>query len=329
MQIGCCNQSKLTAIMPPLSEEVMMDQDFDKSASVNLLGQTSSFGNYNQIINTTSTNINPVTITVDNGESSSSKSKENRLFYFSLKTVLYFFFIILLLLTIMFVLLLLLSKFIVKTNSMDLQKNYENLLIEQKRKDEIMFQMRKQIENASIEQQNHKSNLLIFLGQQFGDSNEKSFDDSLRSDFISSYFLNGIYAQDDGHGFESYQFFYLSPHDDRSVIDSNRHGNQTVDFRYKFYFSKNEKINKVEGRLVKKDIPLPNGTNRSMTIITGLRFFSNEHRASPSYHYELGEEFSEEHKGYTLGYVTGRSAEYLEQVQFVWYRTLSQNSDED
>jgi hypothetical protein len=59
-----------------------------------------------------------------------------------------------------------------------------------------------------------------------------------------------------------------------------------------------------------------------MSIITGIQFFTTRGRASPSYAGGLGDRFTEEVDGYTLGYVTGRSAQYIEQLQFIWYRTI-------
>ena len=85
----------------------------------------------------------------------------------------------------------------------------------------------------------------------------------------------------------------------------------------------------MQGRLVKKGVLSLNGTNQTISVITGLEFLSNKGRFSPLYSDELGETFSEQYDGYTLGYVTGRSAEYVEQIQFVWYRSIELNSDED
>lgn len=64
-----------------------------------------------------------------------------------------------------------------------------------------------------------------------------------------------------------------------------------------------------------------NGTNITMSIITGIEFISTSGVVSPSYDGRLGDTFSEEFDGYTLGYVTGRSGQYIEQLQFFWYRT--------
>ncbi|CAF1300294.1 unnamed protein product [Adineta ricciae] len=177
---------------------------------------------------------------------------------------------------------------------------------------------------------NEKKNSFVLSGQIFGHSNEKSFDDSLAADFKYLPYLNGFCAQDNDDGLESYQFFYLSPLNEKQIIESDVHGNQTKNFKKKFDFSgKNERIIQVQGRLVKKSVSSSNGTNQTISVITGLEFISNEGRVSPLYSDELGEEFNEQYDGYTLGYVTGRSAQYIEQLQFIWYRTKETNSDED
>jgi len=135
------------------------------------------------------------------------------------------------------------------------------------------------------------------------------------------HYLNGIYARDNNDGLESYQFSYLSSHDDGSPIESQIHGKQISNFKKKFAFEKDDKINRVQGRIISENIVSPNGTNLTMSIITGIQFFTTRGRASPSYAGRLGDIFTEEVDGYTLGYVTGRSAQYIEQLKFFWYRT--------
>jgi hypothetical protein len=136
------------------------------------------------------------------------------------------------------------------------------------------------------------------------------------------HYLNGIYARDNNDGLESYQFSYLSSHDDGIPIESQMHGKQISKFKKKFAFEKDDKINRVQGHIISENIVSPNGTNLTMLIITGIQFFTTRGRASPSYTGRLGDIFTEEVDGYTLGYVTGRSAQYIEQLQFIWYRTI-------
>ena len=168
---------------------------------------------------------------------------------------------------------------------------------------------------------------MVFPGQIFGYSIERAFDDSSRSDFTSLPYLNGLYVRDNQDGLESYQFFYLSSRDQENSIESEVHGNQTRNFKRKFFFKKNERIIRVQGRSVRKNLVSQNGTtSSSISIITGLEFVSHKNRKSPSYGGELGEVFSEEYDGYILGYIRGRSAQYVEQIQFVWYRTVELDS---
>ncbi|CAF0884255.1 unnamed protein product [Adineta ricciae] len=315
MQTNCCNQSTLTSIMPPLNEEVIQDQEDDNSAAYNLLQQINAYGSFNKIINSSNTNINPVTITVDDQKIVSIKSGKTRSLNLSLKANKYLYFILLLLMIILGLSLIIAYVLRIKKNdSLDFREEYEKLLEEQKTKNEMI-------------RINERKNSVVFPGQIFGYSIERAFDDSSRSDFMSLPYLNGLYVRDNQDGLESYQFFYLSSHDQENVIESEVDGNQTENFKRKFFFTKNERIIRVQGRLVKKNLVSQNGTSRSISIITGLEFVSRKHRMSPSYGGELGEVFSEEYDGYMLGYIRGRSAQYVEQVQFVWYRTVELDSD--
>ncbi|CAF4370344.1 unnamed protein product, partial [Adineta steineri] len=62
--------------MLPLYNEVVPDQEEDKSVSQTFLKQINNDGNYRNIINSNNTNINPLTIAVGNKNILSSKSKE-------------------------------------------------------------------------------------------------------------------------------------------------------------------------------------------------------------------------------------------------------------
>ena len=132
-------------------------------------------------------------------------------------------------------------------------------------------------------------NSLIIAGDEFGGTGGSYFDDSLHPHFTCAYHLSRIYARDNNDGLESYQFLYSSSSssssadDDQGPLESLIHGNQTSAFKRKFLFPTNEKINRIEGRIVYKSILSPNGTNLTTSIVTGLRFFSTRGRASPSY----------------------------------------------
>lgn len=121
---------------------------------------------------------------------------------------------------------------------------------------------------------------------------------------------------------ESYQFLYSSDNDYENPIESQIHGDRNSIIRKKFQFDPDEKIYKVQGQIIHENVVYPHGINKMSSRITGLQFFSTEGRASPSYNGQLGETFIEEFEGYTLGYMTGRSTEYIQQLQLLWYRTV-------
>jgi hypothetical protein len=163
--------------------------------------------------------------------------------------------------------------------------------------------------------------LLIKTGKKYGGGTDgEYFDDSLSSDFTCSHYLNGIFTYTHDDDLESYEFHYNSSHDNENPVQSRVHGNRSLSNMRKFEFDKGDKINRVEGHIINKTIVSPNGTNLTISIITGLQFFSDDDKNSLSYNGPLGENFTEEVLDYTLGYVTGRSNQYIEQLQFVWYR---------
>jgi len=59
------------------------------------------------------------------------------------------------------------------------------------------------------------------------------------------------------------------------------------------------------------------------TLIRSIQFFTTKGRKIPSAYEdeEDDEPFFEQYNGYSLGYVTGKSAQYVDQLQFYWYRT--------
>jgi len=121
----------------------------------------------------------------------------------------------------------------------------------------------------------------------------------------------------------------LSSDDNRIPIESDIHGNQTSKQVDECDFETNGKINRVDFTIIQKKWISPNGTKLTREIIIGIRFHSYEAgRANPLFHDQLGEERGEEFPGYTLGYVTGRSGQYIEQLQFFWYRTKDTKPNE-
>ncbi|CAF3485321.1 unnamed protein product [Adineta steineri] len=210
-------------------------------------------------------------------------------------------------------------------NKSNFNLKYDYILEEQKKNNETI-----QLLDESILEKNQQANDQLALlnkkkfieGREFGRAYGTHFDDSTHPYFTSSHYLNGILAHDNNDSIESYQFYYSPSSDGQDTIISERHGKQTLSFKKDFQFDKNEKIQSVEGHYLNKTIVFSNGTILTMRIITGLRFYTTKGYASPSYAGEEGEMFEEEYENYTLWYVTGRSDEYIHQLQFYWYRTL-------
>ena len=159
------------------------------------------------------------------------------------------------------------------------------------------------------------------VGQPFGANQGGYFNDFLECNLVCHY-LNGMMIHVNDQNVESYQFYYASNGDDQSSVKSQIHGDQSFTTKKEFMFDKNDKIYKVRGQLIGEDILLPNGTKIKTVRITGLEFFSEGGQMSPSYDGPLGEPFTDELDGYTLGYVTGRASQHIHQLQFVWYRTV-------
>ncbi|CAF4044378.1 unnamed protein product, partial [Adineta steineri] len=191
--------------------------------------------------------------------------------------------------------------------------------------DESILEKNQQANDQLTLPNKKKYNSLVIEGREFGSARGTHFDDSTHPYFTSSHYLNGILARDNDDDLESYQFYYSSSCGSQDIITSERHGKQTLSFKKDFQFDKNEKIQKVEGHYLNKTIVFSNGTNVTMRIITGLQFYTTKGHASPSYAGEEGVMFEEEYEGYTLWYATGRSDEYIHQLQFYWYRTLDIN----
>ncbi|CAF0807216.1 unnamed protein product [Adineta steineri] len=319
--------------MLPLYNEVVPDQEEDKSVSQTFLKQINNDGNYRNIINSNNTNINPLTIAVGNKNILSSKSKEIQpYFHKSFRINKQSLIIIIILLILIFGTIMLIS--IIKTtviHKSSLKIQCDDILEEQKKNNKTIQSLNETIleKNRQIQQVNNqltllnkkKYNSLVIEGREFGSTHGTHFDDSTHSYFTSSHYLNGIIARDNKDDLESYQFYYSSSSDNQERITSERHGKQTLSFIKDYYFENYKKIQRVEGQYLNKTIAFSNGTNLTLPIITGLRFYTTKGDASPTYFGEEGEMFEEEYEGYTLWYVTGRSDQYIYQLQFYWYRT--------
>ena len=166
-----------------------------------------------------------------------------------------------------------------------------------------------------------EENLPIRPGQKFGHSiNGNHFDDSSLPEFTYSHYLNELVARRDPQGLEIYQFYYYSPYLNSRNIPSLFHGDEQFNYSYKHSFRKSDKIERVEGILVNQTIRTSDGRNVTKSIITSLRFISKEGEDN-DYKRSNGISFSESFPNYVLAYVTGKAGQYIEQIQFFWYRT--------
>ncbi|CAF0711831.1 unnamed protein product [Adineta steineri] len=323
------NQPSQPPEMRPLHDQVFEDQE-DKGVSQTLLKQTNNCSDYQKIITSNNTNINPVTINVQDKNSLSSKSKEIQpYFYNSFRINIHSLTIIILLILIFGTIILIYIIKMTDHNKSNSKLRYDYVLEEQKKNnetiqllDESILEKNQQANDQLTLPNKNKYNSLVIEGREFGRAHGTHFDDSTHPYFTSSHYLNGILARDNDDDLESYLFYYSSSCDNQDMITSERHGNQNLSFKKDFQFDKNEKIQRVEGQYLNKTIVFSNGTNVTMPIITGLQFYTTKGHASPSYAGEEGVTFEEEYEGYTLWYVTGRSDEYIHQLQFYWYRTL-------
>ncbi|CAF0718852.1 unnamed protein product [Adineta steineri] len=317
--------------MPPLHDEVFEDQE-DKSVSRTLLQQTNNYSNHQKFITSNNTNINPVTTNVQNKNSLSSKCKEIQSYFYNFRINKHSLTIIILLILIFGTIILIYIIKMTDHNKSNSKLRYDYVLEEQKKNnetiqllDESILEKNQQANDQLTLPNKKKYNSLVIEGREFGSARGTHFDDSTHPYFTSSHYLNGILARDNDDDLESYQFYYSSSCGSQDIITSERHGKQTLSFKKDFQFDKNEKIQKVEGHYLNKTIVFSNGTNVTMRIITGLQFYTTKGHASPSYAGEEGVMFEEEYEGYTLWYATGRSDEYIHQLQFYWYRTLDIN----
>jgi len=90
----------------------------------------------------------------------------------------------------------------------------------------------------------------------------------------------------------------------------------------KFDLNQDEKIYKVQINVFDLLFLITNGTSYTTKVIKALKFFTTKGRSIPPYNSQTGKIFTEEFGGYTLGYVTGRAGQCIDQVQFYWYRTI-------
>ncbi|CAF5012293.1 unnamed protein product [Rotaria sp. Silwood1] len=167
--------------------------------------------------------------------------------------------------------------------------------------------------------------LLIKAGQKFGGTGGSLFDDSSTKNFTCSHYLSRIIIRndnDDDMPLDWIQFIYSSSYDQNSVIEGQTHGFRRTSEVSQFLLEKDERIYKIRGKLSNVTLSSQDGTLFSTILVRGLQFFTSKGRTSRSYDHLEGEVFTEEYDGYTLGYATGRSGLFIDQLQFYWYRTV-------
>lgn len=117
-----------------------------------VLQQINAYGSYNKIINSSNTNINPVTITVDNQKILSLKSGKSRSLKLSLKVNKYLYCFVLLLMIIFG--LLLFTTYVLKIK----KDEYEKLLEDQQTRDEMI-----PLNDRSKKESSFKNGLILLL----------------------------------------------------------------------------------------------------------------------------------------------------------------------
>jgi hypothetical protein len=166
--------------------------------------------------------------------------------------------------------------------------------------------------------------ILIKAGRKFGGDGGNDFDDSFLPNFTSSHYVSGILFSDIVD-FNACQFIYKSSRDNQSRIVSIVHGNggKKINSTYIYNLTADERIKHVQVRSFYKTFYSSNAyVVDTRKVITGLKFITTNNRTiPPNFNIIRNDVESEEFLGYTLGYVTGKSDEQIDQLQFFWYRT--------
>lgn len=176
-----------------------------------------------------------------------------------------------------------------------------------------------------------RSSLLLYIldlpslksGARFGGSGGGVFDDSSVKNFTRSHYLRGLITSDQKMPLEWCQFLYSSPDNPENVLQSELQGTrQATDVIQRFFLVQTERIKKVQ-IVVNSQILYVDNIRTSVPLICGVRLFATDGQTSPSIDHLEGHFYTEQFDGYTVGYVTGRSGLYVDQVQFHWYRNTT------
>jgi hypothetical protein len=162
----------------------------------------------------------------------------------------------------------------------------------------------------------------IKLGTKIGGIGGSPFNDSSMISFTSSHYLRGMITERNMLPLEWCQFVYSPSSDSENTLESKLRGTRrTTDINERFILTRHERINKVQVVLDKEIIHVGN-IPRLIPLIRGIRLFTTKGQSSRSIDHIEGEIFTEQFDGYTVGYVSGRSGLFIDQLQFHWYYSV-------
>jgi hypothetical protein len=193
----------------------------------------------------------------------------------------------------------------------------------------FIFTKNQQHSLSSIQDGSHstliRGNLRIKIGEIFGNSsNDSAFDDSLIENFTTSHYLRGIILRMDSDCLGWIQCFYSSDSHSDDILRGITHGiREQTDVGEQFWLDNDEKVFKVQIKVDYVQLFKDGRPSMKPRIIRNLRFFTTNKRSTPKIDQFGGEMYTEEFEGYTLGYLTGTSSRYIDQLQFYWYQTIN------
>lgn len=173
------------------------------------------------------------------------------------------------------------------------------------------------IKSSIINEANIKS------GIKFGDTTGFEFDDSLAEKFTYFHSIRGIRIRPDRSPLHWFQCFYSSSDNPENMIEGAIHGlKEDNDSFEDFFLDKDEKITKIQIKVDYVQLYQNDILSFRPLLIMAMRFYTTKGRTSRSIDYVDGQMYTEEFPGYTLGYISGKSGRYIDQIQFYWYKTL-------
>ncbi|CAF1175455.1 unnamed protein product [Adineta steineri] len=165
---------------------------------------------------------------------------------------------------------------------------------------------------------------LIKSGKQLGGTGGHNFDDFIESNLTYLHYLRGMITGCKDLPLDWCQFCYSSSNDDcQMIMQSEIRGTcETNDDTERFIINENERINKIQV-VVDHEILFVNDIQKIVPLIRGIRFFTTNGQTSQSIDHLQGDLYTEELYGYFVGYVTGRSGLFIDQLQFYWFKNNS------